>query len=135
MRPGTDEIGTVLGSYRAESYLADCGIWHRIDCVPYGWIKHCSWSARQALITSNEAHTGVRESPTSDLGERCSNHRIVIRCILEFDISEVVLPRQLNLVGFGQKLRSLDHAIHGRNSADVWVERVRQSVKSLSSAK
>ena len=91
MRPRTDKIGTVLGSYRAESYLADCGVWHRVDCVPYSWIKHCSQSA-QILIIGNLAHTGVRKSPTSDLGERRSNHRIVIRCILELDISEVVFP-------------------------------------------
>ena len=92
MRPGTDEIGTVLGSYIVESYLADCGVWHRVNCVPYSWIKHCSRSARQTLVTGNEGRTGIRESPTSDLGERRSNHCIVIRCILELDISEVVLP-------------------------------------------
>ncbi len=130
-RPALDENKTLPGSYSANSYLADCGIWHSTNCVRESWIKCCSQLARQAVVTGDAAPTGIWEPPTSDLGERHRDHRIVIGRILECPVGEGILPWQLDLLRLGQELRSLDHAVHGRDSTNMWVERVWQSIESL----
>lgn len=110
------------------AYLADCLIWHCADCVRQSWIKYCSQLVRLTIVAGNAAHASVWEPPASDLGKRHSNHRVVIGGLLEVDIGEAILPRQLDLVGLGHELSSLDHAVHGRNSTNMWIERVWQSI-------
>ncbi len=72
-----------------------------LQTVVYGIALIASWRVGSNTATSQQwrsfslgsVHfTGVREPPASDLGERYSNHRIVISRILERNVHEIVFP-------------------------------------------